>query len=403
MPTMIPENTINPFEPGPGKIPPVFPGREHEQYQFMQCVNRLKHNIAPSHDIIICAPRGNGKTALLTWLEKETSRQAANNIHVIDITPDEIKTIPDLINILAPSGHKRNLLSRLEGSIKATAPPSLTGIPADASISAKLNPKEQVAFTTVAAALTHCCLRKPTLLIVDEAHNLEQPVAQALLNASQKTRKKAPFLLVMAGTPGLRNHLSAINATFWERNDILQPGLLTWEDAYKAIAEPLETFQVTHDQGILKNIAQDSQGYPYFTQLWGEKLFILLQLQKTGHINNEIAQLALKDIRYKQQIFYQGRYDRLDKLELIPIATAVAEHYEKQAARDQDQILSQDQIEEILDTVTLPAGHTIKTAQEELINEGYIWRADPANQKVFHPGIPSLMAYIKTQAPAIST
>ena len=83
---MIPENTINPFEPGAGKVPPVFPGREREQYQFMQCVKRLEHNIAPSRDIIICAPRGNGKTALLTWLERETSRQAANNIDVIDVT-----------------------------------------------------------------------------------------------------------------------------------------------------------------------------------------------------------------------------------------------------------------------------------------------------------------------------
>ena len=201
----------------------------------------------------------------------------------------------------------------------------------------------------------------------------------------------------MAGTPGLRNQLSTINATFWERNDILQPNLLTFEDAYKAVAEPLETIQVTHDQDILKNIAQDSQGYPYFTQLWGERLFIRLQLQKAGHINRELAQLAFKDIRDEQQIFYQGRYDRLDKLGLIPIATAVAEHYEKQA------ILDQYQVEEILNTITLPAGHTIKTAQEELINEGYIWRADLSNQKVFHSGIPLLMAYIKSQTPAIST
>ena len=47
------------------------------------------------------------------------------------------------------------------------------------------------------------CARRPLAVLLDEAHNLDPEVGQVLLNASQKVRDKAPFLLVMAGTPGL--------------------------------------------------------------------------------------------------------------------------------------------------------------------------------------------------------
>ena len=48
-------------------------------------------------------------------------------------------------------------------------------------------------------------------------------VASVLLNASQQVRAEAPFLLVLADTPGLLTHLGRTDATFWDR---LGQGLL---------------------------------------------------------------------------------------------------------------------------------------------------------------------------------
>ena len=46
------------------------------------------------------------------------------------------------------------------------------------------------------------CARKPLVALLDEAHTLDPEVGKVLLNSSQKVRARAPFLLVLAGTPG---------------------------------------------------------------------------------------------------------------------------------------------------------------------------------------------------------
>ena len=388
---MIPENTINPFRPGIGQVPPSFPGRQTEQHHFQTLINELKQQGSPSKDTLLCAPRGNGKTALLTWLEKETSRQAAEEIDIIDLTPDDIQTTLELVNALAPASHKRNLLSRLEGSIRASASAVPVGIPAEASIGAKLNPEQQVAFTTVATALTQRSLMKPTLLILDEAHNLEQPVGQALLNASQKTKKRAPFLLVMAGTPGLRDHLGTLSSTFWERNHKIYPGLLSPEDSLKAILDPLKKYAITFDDETMRNIIKDCQGYPYFTQLWGEALFKTLQARRHTHIDKEIATQSLNEIETQRQSFYADRYSKIRKEKLLLPAIQLANHFEN------NHTITENNLTALFNAIDkrLPEILTPDTARDKLINEGYIWQSNPLDQGLYYPGIPTLMNYIK--------
>ena len=60
------------------------------------------------------------------------------------------------------------------------------------------------------------CKDKPLLVTLDEAHTLDLEVGQTLLNASEEVRKAdRSFLLALSGTPGLRDHLGKMNATFW--------------------------------------------------------------------------------------------------------------------------------------------------------------------------------------------
>ena len=66
-------------------------------------------------------------------------------------------------------------------------------------------------------------------------------------------RANAPFLLVLAGTPGLPAHLSTMNASFWSRlgKGRLGIGLLSDAAARAALVEPLAAHGVGIDAGAL--------------------------------------------------------------------------------------------------------------------------------------------------------
>lgn len=380
---MITKDTINPFRPSLGATLPYLSGREMEQHHLSTLLDDLKQQVSPSKDTIISAPLGYGKTALLNWLIEKVRTEEKDNIDIIKTESSQMHTEAALIDKIA-------LPDWIEGLQEKTGLDiSFTYLGLQVKEHTKSKKQRQISPHLLTEELMRRCSKKPTILIVDDAHELKPRIGAKLLNIRQKIKNEVPFELIMAGGPGLLNHLKKIDTTFRKRNDILLPNLLSYKETYKALAEPLETLQVTWSQKILKEWAQDSQGYPYFIQVYGHKLVEQLRLKETGLIDNKIAKQALKEIRYRQEAIYENRYEDLDDLELIEVATTVAEHYETQP------VVSEDEIKEILNSVTLPERYTTKSAQQALIDEGYIWRADPSDQTVFHPGIPSLMTFIR--------
>ena len=57
----------NPFTPGDGALPPYLAGREKEQAALLRMVQDVASGYVPPHNVLISAPRGNGKTVLLHW------------------------------------------------------------------------------------------------------------------------------------------------------------------------------------------------------------------------------------------------------------------------------------------------------------------------------------------------
>ena len=163
-------------------------------------------------------------------------------------------------------------------------------------------------------------------MLVDEAHTLDRDVGQLLLNVSQEVRANAPFLLVLAGTPGLPAHLSTMNVSFWSRLDEgrMGIGLLSDAAARDALVKPLTAHGVGIDRDALDAAVADSQCYPYFIQVWGRALW--QQRLTTGATRLTVTHVdaARADVAVRATDYYQDRYRELENADLLGAAVATA-------------------------------------------------------------------------------
>ena len=388
---MIPQHEISPFNPGDGIIPPELTGREKEQQELKSCLARLQNKIAPSNNVIVCSPRGNGKTALLRWFERLIKEGDSKNIDTLWLTPDEIPTAELLLDQLVRADWRSKLAKDLSISLDATVSPEALGMPlGEANLRLQAGTVQQPKFRNlVARELTARCTKKPLVVIIDEAHTLDIETGRTLLNASRKTRAEAPFMLILAGTPGLQNRLQHLGATFWERSERLYPNLLSHSDTTKALIKPLEKYHVACGEDCLQAIIQDTQGYPYFVQLWGDKLFDALKQRGRARIDQDITALARNAVDTRRKYFYRDRYHEIKKARLAAAATTLGIAFTERPS------LNERQLERLLHKTTLPPGMTPEEAGIILHELGYVWQGDPDNESNWIPGIPSLMKYIE--------
>ena len=95
---MATRDELGPFQAGDGGLPPYLAGREHEQDLCRAFMSRLRLGRPPPREIVFYGPRGNGKTALPAWLEKETA--ASPGVDVIRLVPAAIRTETRLVERL---------------------------------------------------------------------------------------------------------------------------------------------------------------------------------------------------------------------------------------------------------------------------------------------------------------
>ena len=366
------------FAPGTGAFPPALVGREQEQMFLSRCLTHLAGGGSPPHDVVLIGPRGNGKTVLLHWFQR-ACRESPAKLDVAAVTAAEIPDRAALLAELAPTGIARLLPRKVGIAALASAEWTATGTPGN-----------------LARRLIARCRRRPLAVLLDEAHTLDLEVGQLLLNASQRVRAQAPFLLVMAGTPGLLAHLGRMNASFSDRLGSGLLGIDRLSDAAtrEALEKPLAGQGASIDADALDLVIEHSQRYAYFVQLWGEALWN--QRLATGETRLTAAHAAAARPAVEARVaeYYQRRYRELEAAKLLPAAMAVAPLFDAgmdATARDQD-------IDAALAATGLDADGRL-AAREELNRLGYIWC--PPGQLppvVWNAGIPSLMQYVLDQA-----
>ena len=383
---------LNPFVPGRGVLPPYLAGREVEKRALTGILAYVEADRGAPRDVVLCGPRGNGKTVLLRWFQREIEA-LDGRIEVLWRTPSDLPSVDAMATSLVPPGRFRS-----------TPPDSLSLSIGIGRVGWELGDN----LGTLAELLTLRCRQRPLVVLLDEAHTLDPVVGQALLNASQSVSAQAPFLLVLAGTPGLEPQLNAMSATFWDRAEQLAIGLLGRTASEQALTRPFEgeAPPVTFEVAALARVLDDSQCYPYFLQLFGAALWDAVAAGGETTIQGAVVARAVGAFDERRGTYYHHRRNELERAGLLDVASALARAFKGRDSMPQAEV---DAAIAGADATSGPRGidpsssptahnrHQLIRIRDELAAIGYIWNP-PGDRDVWRPGIPSLMAHIESVA-----
>ena len=368
----------NPFVPGRGSLPPYLAGRKAEQAKLLDLLAYLQAGKGAPRDAVLSGPRGNGKTALLRWLQRRVERNGAD-IDVVWLTPSDVPGLDPLANALVPPSRFTSL-----------RPDTLSVSVGVGRMGWELGGQGR----SLTSLLALRCERRPLVLLLDEAHTLAKEVGQALLNAAQTVSAEAPFLLVMAGTPGLQPHLNTLSATFWSRADKLGIGRLNEAATGLALTRPMAEEQppLDFDADALERVVGDSQGYPYFIQLWGAALWASARSEGTTRITNSLVDRVAAEYERQRTAYYEDRREELERQDLLPVAARLTTLFRNRAT-----LPSTDLNTAIGEALATSSTSQVLDRRDRLSALGYVWKPPDAGD-AWLPGIPSLMDYVAAHA-----
>lgn len=370
---------VNPFVPGHGQVPPCLAGRESEQRALISLLDYLRAGKGSPRNAILSGPRGNGKTALLRWFQREIE-VGSDEIDVVWLTPTEMPCLDALATLLVPPKRFSSL-----------RPDTLSFALGIGRLGWELGGRPG----SLTRLLSARCKTRPLVLVLDEAHTLDKVVGQALLNSSQSASVEAPFLLAMAGTPGLHAHLNTLSATFWTRGLKIGIGLLDEAASRQALADPLggQRPAVSFEEDALREVVRDSQCYPYFLQIWGAALWDVLRERQATTVDASVVARARPRFEQEQSAYYEDRRDELKRLGLLDVATRVSGAFTAKS------MLRESELDAVLASA-LPNGAAsvaVDETREGLAAVGYVWKP-PGGENAWLAGIPSLMTYVAARA-----
>ncbi len=376
------QDLIKLFRPGDGGLPPYLAGRKREQEYFRDCVKSLMSHDAPAQNMIIYGPRGNGKTALLGYLQKETLQKEGAKLDIQWVTPIKMKTPAEFDNTLTGEKKFTDKFRKLVASV--------TWLSASAGIELDLSGSARAAEDQIRKK----CKKKPFILIIDEAHTLNPEVGNALLNASQTVRREGyPFLLVLAGTPNLRATLVRANASFWERSEKLRLGRLSPDETRQAITIPLEKGGISFAPGAAEEVVERAHCYPYFVQVWGDCLARRLAQTGQAEVTLDMLREVEAEAHRRRDDMYQDRFEEIKRMGLLPVAESLANAF----LQSDDPTLHERTLEEAIAKGMAGDDEPVTDSRileklDQLYQLGYVWRVERYD---YEPGIPSLMSYIQ--------
>jgi len=311
----------NPFRPGAGHQPPYLAGRVEEKAAFEELLGQriiLKN-------LIITGLRGIGKTVLLEelkpnavshgwrWTGTDCSESASVNEESM-----AVRLITDLALITSDIPVSQKEIQEIGFGASSTVETTflnyelltahykaVPGLPSD-----KLKSVLEVVWQFLQQAGV-----KGIIFAYDEAQTLgdhtkdHQFPLSLLLDVFQSIQKKEiPFMLVLTGLPTLLSNLIETR-TYSERLfRVLVLEKLNDDESRDAILKPIKPDQLVFSDASVKQIVQESGGYPYFIQFICKEVYdIWLQKMSQGEAPTVPMQTIVQKL---DNDFFAGRWER---------------------------------------------------------------------------------------------
>ncbi len=381
------ESKENPFTPGAGLKPPYLGGRDAViDKMFRRSLDRTLQGCPSPKDIVIYGPRGVGKTCLISVVEDalksmhETQpTKVKNRIRVVPLTAGDLRSEADieiqLISLFGQSFWKKFIPEKAKINL----------LPLSVLYERKTTP-----FSQVREEFAKRSQRTPVVITIDEAHTLNPEIFRAISNHSAMIRKAGGALTVIfSGKPHLLYMASDSGASFGDRFEKLDIALLDAKATIDVIRIPFSKHGIDVDEEVLTNIANDTQGYPHFAQIWGERLWE--QCRKTGRsrIRSSDYTGAFDEVREERKLLYGSRY-RLWKGRDEALLQRINERL-----RALNTLPSETGVKSIIKEELIGQGRDADTFDEvfdKMIESDYVWQ--PQGQDAMSFSLPSFVSHI---------
>ena len=372
---------VNPFTPGFGLEPAHMGRRPEVEGALLRILGVLRSRRSGAHAALLYGPRGNGKTVLLNWFEKQArGADVGEPVALVRFSSRDLgstERMSDAIGLAATQWE-----SLWEG-LRQTPLTASVSIPVlSVQMGSGVRESSRPAFRSWLAKGDG-----PLLLTIDEAHEADPEALGDFLDAVQIAGRDRPLAVVLAGTPGVFATLGETHASFWGIWKELRIGLLSDDAARDALSEPFHKAGVETERDTVATLAASADNYPYFIQLYGEAAWDMLAASGERRLHDAHVSAVLDTVRTSRSAYYRIRREEFRRQNLLPLARDVALAFRTASAEG----LRFAALTEVLSR----HGENPIELEDFLVAKGYIWQDE--DDALWTPGIPSLMDYMIEQ------
>ena len=308
------QSSGNPFRPGTGFVPKHLVGREAEQALLKKALDAITGerngrngpliNGAP-RPLKIVGPRGVGKTALLTWAEREIEPKKADIVRLAH----------------SPNADSKEELSKFLRKLADI--PGFDWESAEAQVFKYIHMARnwrlgQPPLEDFEEIMRERLRIRPLMLLMDEVMHYDPKTLSMILQQSQILMSQEwPLALVLAGTPALNAHLQGVDATFINRAKNIHINGLDPDATREALSKPFAARGVAVSDEALELMVSWTDDYPYFTQIVGSEVWEAQEKDGCAEVDVALVRSVEQAVQSERNDFYVSIYQIIRTAKLL--------------------------------------------------------------------------------------
>lgn len=258
----------NPYAPGAGTPPPALVGRDALIDEAAISLRRLKGARSTQH-LLLTGLRGVGKTVLLGKLAAVAEHEGFRVIRLEAVGGDD--TVVSFLRQARRVTEDLGTGARVTRALRSIESVSLSLAGSGLSVGRTEAHPDPDALADVVVDLAAAAAERDLgiVIAIDEAQMVERhDLRRILAGVHRCSQDGRPLWCLLAGLPNLVG-IVARAATYAERMfTVGSLGPLTPDQVVEAVAGPAEEIGVTWAPEASEAIADLSDGYPFFVQVW---------------------------------------------------------------------------------------------------------------------------------------